>query len=411
MSEIILRGKELDRLLIMNRVKNKDLTMKEAGILLGLSCRQVGRLKKRIESMGNEGVHSLNKGGNRRIKEELRVSVVEILKNPLYEGFGPTLMSEYLKEKEGIRLSREKVRQMMMEEGLWKGRARRKARIHQSRERRPRFGELVQIDGSYHRWFEDRGTGCCLLVAVDDATSKIIGLRFCESETTLDYMALVKEHLERFGRPITYYCDRHSIFKTTRQNSADGRVQDTQFKRALGELGIELICANSPQAKGRVERANQTLQDRLIKWMRIQKIVTMEEANKCVDLFIQDYNGKFGVVPEKAFDAHRPLNCSGESLENSLSIQTSRKLSKNLEFSFENQIYQIQTKTKGYRLRQKNLKVCGCMDGGVKVFDQNELLAYKVIEKSSKTLVVDYKNINCVVDGFVQDSHLKEVSG
>jgi len=161
----------------------------------------------------------------------------------------------------------------MMEVGLWKGRSRQKARIHQSRDRRPRFRELVQIDGSPHDWFESRAPKCCLLVMIDDATSRLIFMRFEESETTFGYMRCVSgSHLKRYGRPVAYYSDRHSIFKTTREQCVDRMLQDTQLHRALKDLKIDLICANSPQAKGRVERANSTLQDRLIKEMRLKGI-------------------------------------------------------------------------------------------------------------------------------------------
>ncbi len=173
----------------------------------------------------------------------------------------PTFAAEKLNACEGLKLSKETLRQWMIAAGIWKKRTRKKAySIHQSRERRTRFGELVQIDGSHHDWFEGRGPKCCLLVFVDDATSRIIGLHFDKSETTLGYMHLIQQHLKHYGRPLAYYSDKHGIFKVTKKG-ANGKDQDTQLHRALKTLQIELICAHSSQAKGRVERNNQTLQD------------------------------------------------------------------------------------------------------------------------------------------------------
>lgn len=209
-----------------------------------------------------------------------------------YHDFGPTFASEKL-YLEGLQVSKETLRQWMIADGLWKGRVRKQARIHQCRERRARFGELVQIDGSHHDWFEGRAEKCCLLVFIDDATSKILGLRFEESETTLGYMRLMKETIERYGRPLAYYNDRHSIFKTTREQNVDGIFQDTQLRRALRGLQIEDICAHSPQANviktkddgetvGYVNRAQTGIFNQ---WLRnnVQLIANIERVNGSSD--------------------------------------------------------------------------------------------------------------------------------
>lgn len=278
-----LKEIDLDRVIIIQRLKDRLLTQVDAATQLGICERQVRRLLRRVESGGFEQLAPKYSGGNRLLKEEIKVQVIAAIREK-YADFGPTFAAEKLEQHEGLKVSKETLRKWMIEVGLWKGRSRKKARIHQSRERRSRFGELVQIDGSHHDWFEGRGSKCCLLVFIDDATGRLLGLYFDKSETTLGYMRVVKDHLRLYGRPLAYYSDRHSIFKTTREQSVDGRFADTQLHRALRELKIGLICAHSPQAKGRVERANQTLQDRLIKELRLRGISSIEQANAYIPI-------------------------------------------------------------------------------------------------------------------------------
>ena len=296
MNDLNLTEAELDRLLILHQVRDRSVTQKEAGKRLGISERQVRRLLKRINGKGASGIKPLAKGGNRSFDSSFKALVISKVKES-YPDFGPTLASEKLEERDRLKVNKETLRQWMIEESLWKGRSRKQARIHQSRPRRSRFGELVQIDGSHHNWFEGRGEKCCPLVFIDDATSKILNMRFDESETTLGYMTLIQQHLLTHGRPIAYYSDKHSIFKTTREQCLDGRIQDTQLHRALRSLQIELICAHSSQAKGRVERANKTLQDRLVKEMRLRNISSVEDANAFVPHFLLDYNQRFAAEP------------------------------------------------------------------------------------------------------------------
>ena len=241
----------MDKILIINQVKNGNMTQQEAGQQLNLSTRQVRRLLSRFCKEGAVGIKSKHKGGNRSISVDLKQKILTAVRER-YHDFGPTFAAEKLLEIEGLKISKESLRQWMISENLWKGRKRKQARIHQCRERRPRFGELVQIDGSHHDWFEGRCAKCCLLVFIDDATSKILGLRFEPRETTLGYMRLIKETVDFYGRPLAYYNDKHAIFKTTRDE--DNLFKDTQLRRALRSLHIEDICAHTPQAKGRVER-------------------------------------------------------------------------------------------------------------------------------------------------------------
>ena len=414
MTNIRLGEAEVDRFNIISEVNSRKLTQREASEMLGITTRQVHRLLIRVRSEGIAGIKSKHRGGNRLFSPEFKERILTAVRER-YQGFGPTFASEKLQSLEGLKISKETLRQWMMSSGLWNGRSRKRARIHQSRERRPRFGELVQIDGSHHDWFEGRSPKCCLLVFVDDATSQIIGLRFDETETTLGYMALVQEHLKTYGRPVAYYSDKHSIFKTTREHSIDSRFEPTQLHRALRALQIELICAHSSQAKGRVERANQTLQDRLVKEMRLRGISNIDDANAYAPEFIMGYNKQFGVAPANEQDAHRVVVSESATLKRVLSVQIERKLSKNLEFSLDCRTYQIITTTKGYRLRHKTVTICRHIDGTESVVADNKPLEFKTLESKTSVLTTDTKELNSVVDrilstGFLSVNQSKPVA-
>jgi hypothetical protein len=403
MEELLFNEVELEKLLILNQVKTRQITQREAGCKLSLSDRQIRRLLKQTESLGFTGIKPKPKGGNRAFEHDFKDSVLTIVRE-FYSDYGPTLASEKLDERHDLKVNKETLRQWMMEAGLWKGRARKRARIHQSRQRRSRFGEMVQIDGSHHDWFEGRAPKCCLYVFVDDATSRLLGLHFERSETTLGYMTLMESYLMAYGRPISLYSDKHSIFKTTREQNIDSYVQDTQLHRALRELSIELICAHSAQAKGRVERANGTLQDRLIKEMRFKNISSIEDANKYLPEFMEAYNRRFAVEASNPEDAHRALNKDAASLKRILSVQNTRKLTKNLEFSFNCSTYQIKTKTTGYRLRNKAVKICEQTDGAVVVLCDNQVLEYEIFMPFKQIKMADCKEINDVVDEVVAEN-------
>jgi len=295
----------------------------------------------------------------------------------------------------------------MIQEGFWKGKSRRKRVVHQQRMRRARRGELVQIDGSPHDWFEGRREKCCLLVWVDDATSQLLNLHFEEAETTQGYFYGMKEYLKKHGRPLCLYSDRHGIFRQN-QGSDLKELDDPQFKRAMKELDIELICANSPQAKGRVERANGILQDRLVKELRLQGINDLETANAFLPKFIEDYNQRFAVVPQNPMDAHQSALPDDESLDFILSHQALRKLSKNLELSYRNVIYQIQSPQAGYRLRQSSILVSENGEGVVTLWREGKSLPYTTITKQQRrTDILSHKEKNHRVDQVVKAQHKK----
>jgi transposase len=404
MADYHLSGKEMDRLLIIQQISNGSLTQDEAAECLGLSSRQVRRLLRRVQAEGPGGIKAKHLGGNRAFKAGFRQRVIEAV-SAKYPDFGPTFASEKLREVENLAINKETLRQWMMSVGLWKGRARKRARIHQCRERRPRFGELVQIDGSHHDWFEGRAAKCCLLVFIDDATGKVLGLHFDKSENTLGYMVLVKQHLLTYGRPVAYYSDKHSIFKQSREHCVDRQINDTQLHRALRALGIELICAHSSQAKGRVERVNQTLQDRLIKELRLRQLSTIESANAYMPEFIAAFNQRFSIPPTHPEDAHRPLYQDAVGLKRILSVHTQRKLSKNLEFSLEGITHQILTQTTGYRLRHKTITICEHTDGQKEVLCDGTSLEYQLLSKARGVREADAKGVNIVLDQLLYEAH------
>ena len=400
---IIIQEDIMDRVLILQKVVDKKMTQVEAGEEMKISERQVRRLIKRFKREGWEGLVVKKQKGNKRFSPEFKETVLRFIRHQYYD-FGPTFAAEKLKENQGMEVSKETLRQWMMTEALWKGKRRKKARIHQSRERRARFGELVQIDGSPHDWFEGRASKCCLIVMIDDATSKIIYMRFEESETTFGYMRCIEKHIKRYGRPLAYYSDRHSIFKTTREQCVDRLLKDTQLHRSLKELGIELICANSPQAKGRVERANSTLQDRLIKEMRLRGISTMDEGNDYLEEYMKQHNTKFSVEARNLEDAHRALSRTDKELELILSKRESRKVSKNLEFSLGKKVYQLQGIGNGYRLRQSHVTICETAQGVTKVMYDGKALQYTVFESKTGPREADCKDLNRIVDNLLTET-------
>jgi transposase len=254
--------KELSRLEVMHRLSEKRMSQKEAGEILQVGTRQIKRLLKSYHKQGATDLTSKQRGrkSNNRLSEAVKKKALDLLKSKSH-GFGPTLAHEKLVEKEKLKISTESVRQLMLAEDLWKSRQLKKIVTHQLRERRACFGELVQIDGSPHDWFEGRAVPCVLLVFIDDATGQLVQLQFVERESFFSYSQAAAGYFKRVGKPVAFYSDKHSVFRVN-QPSVGSRDAITQFARAMQELDIQIICANTPQAKGRVERANQTLQDR-----------------------------------------------------------------------------------------------------------------------------------------------------
>jgi len=394
---LTMSATELSRLEVMERLAEKRLSQKEAAEMLDVSVRQVKRLLRNYRQGGASGLVSQRRGksSNHQISAEVKQKVLDFLKGK-YRGFGPTLACEKLVEVEGVKISDESVRQMMISEALWKARKERKVRVHQMRERRACFGELVQIDGSPHAWFELRGPSCTLLVAIDDATGKLVGLLFVEQESFHNYARLVKAYFEHYGKPVAFYSDKHGIFRVNQVSVGTGEAL-TQFGRAMQDLDIAILCANSPQAKGRVERANQTLQDRLVKELRLQGISSMEQANTYLPEFIANFNQRFGVLPRSQHDAHRPL-AAPENLAHILAWQEPRTLSKNLTLQFKKVVYQIQTDRPTYALRNTQVTVCEDAIGQVTILYKAKPLAFTIFHKQEhQAEIVDTKEVDRVL--------------
>lgn len=367
--------KEAERLGVMRQIDKKTLTVQKGSEQLGLCLRQMKRVRKQYLEHGEKGLISQkkNKPSNRKISDEIRSRAVELLKTK-YVGFGPTLAGETLEKRDKVKVSAETLRTWMKEEGIWIAKKRKAGRVYQRRERRSRFGELLQGDASPHAWFEERGEKCALLQFVDDATGNTTTACFMPSETTEGYLNLLKEHLQKYGKPMALYVDKHSVFRVNRDELKKG-VGITHFGQVLKDLDIELICANSPQAKGRVERKNGVLQDRLVKEMRLQGINSIKEGNAFLPQFLEELNQRFGHEPASKEDAHRPLR-KRDDLEQMFFRKDVRKLSKDLTFQHKGILYLIETKTPN-RLKRAAISVFWKEGTAIQVYYNKTELKYK----------------------------------
>jgi transposase len=396
---IELTKKALHRLKVVEAVVEKRLKQREAAQQLGVTTRQVKRLIAKYKREGAQGLVSRRFGqaSNRRLKEPVYEQICTLLAER-YPDFGPTLAHEKLTELHQVDVSVETVRQLQIKFGLWKPKCRKQVRAFQLRERRSRFGELVQIDGSPHDWFEGRGPRCTLIVFIDDATGRLMELQFVRAETTMAYMEVLRRHLEQFGRPVALYSDRHSIFRINREEPANGNTL-TQFGRVLEALEIEAIHAHTPQAKGRVERANQTLQDRLVKEMRLRGINDMETANAFLPECIADYNRRFAVAPASDEDAHRPVTHTTRELDLLMCEHSERTLSKNLTLQYRNTLYQVQHSGTGHHLRGAKVTVCEHPNRKIVLLYRGRELPYTTYRKGKMPpRVEDEKTLNNRVD-------------
>lgn len=382
MDELLtMSKKELTRVEVIQKLEEKRLKQKEAAKQLSISERQVRRLLKAYRGQGKKGLVSKRRGkpSNNQLSEELVQEVRDLIYKH-YHDFGPTLAQEKLAERHGLKISRESVRRLMIAEGIWRAKKQQRMPVHQMRLRRACVGELVQIDGSPHAWFEDRGPACSLLVFIDDASGQLMHLHFTPVESTFGYFEATRQYLSLYGRPVAFYSDKHGIFRVNAKQALSGSGM-TQFGRAMKQLDIEIICANTPQAKGRVERANQTLQDRLVKELRLKNICNPQDANRFLPEYIQDFNQRFAVQPRSKHDVHRPLPFSEPELNRIFSIQESRCLSKNLTIQFNKVIYQIRTSRPSYALRKAQVTVCQDQQGAIEIIYKGKPLDYTIFHK------------------------------
>lgn len=377
--QLLMSAKERDRLQVVGQVRRGEVTQQKAGELLGISERQVRRSLGRYEAEGDAGLVHRARGrpSNRRVSGALKARAVVALRER-YADFGPTLAAEKLATHEGIVVSRETVRGWMIEAGLWEPR-RSKVKHRRWRPRRSCFGELVQMDTSEHAWFEGRAEREPVLInMIDDATGRVF-MRFFDSDSTHTNMTLLRDYIRRHGRPRAIYADKDSIFRVNREptlaEQLEGREAETQFGRALRELDIEYIAAHSPQAKGRVERSFGTLQDRLVKELRLRGISSIAEANAFLGReFIGDYNRRFAVKPASAADAHRKLK--GYDLDAILSYQETRVVQNDYTIRYDHVRYQIARDAVRPGLRKGTVTVQVRLDGTIRLWFRGQYLAF-----------------------------------
>lgn len=358
---LTMSAKETERINIMDNLIEKRIKQKHAARQLGISVRQVRRIMKRYKKEGAAGLIHLGRGkvSNRAIPQQERNRAIEIIKEH-YHDFGPTLAGEKLGEIHHLSFSDETVRKMMIEGHLWQPKKKRVKNSHPYRERRSCLGELVQLDGSPHDWFEGRAASCTLLAFIDDATGRIMDGCFVDYEGTWTLFAATEHYLCIHGKPLAFYVDKHSTFKINRQATIEENLKDqqaqSQFARAMDELGVEVIFANSPQAKGRVENLFGTLQDRLVKEMRLAGIKNKEEGTVFFrEVYLPRHNAKFAVIPQEKANLHRPLSAT-DDLARIFTIQSKRLVSKDLIVQYRNTRYQLLPEA-GYKYTLRHAQI------------------------------------------------------
>lgn len=379
---ITMKDTELEAYGIINQLIEKQINGTIAAKLLGLSVRQTKRLKARVVKEGAQGILHRNRGkeSNRKIKSAILEKAKKLLKEN-YSDFGPTFAQEKLEEIHKIKMSVESVRTIMTEEELWKPKVRRENGEYRTwRPRKECYGEMQQFDGSYHKWFEDRGEELCLLASIDDATGKITRAVFEDNEGVHAVFRFWRTYVEKLGKPLAVYLDRYSTYKVNHKNATDNHELLTQFQRASKELGIRLISAYSPQAKGRIERLFGTLQDRLVKELRVRGISDVETANKFLEeVFIPEFNARFSVVSAKQDDLHRPLSESEKNILSSIfSVRSTRIVNNDFTIQFKNQWYQLEKVQPLTVLRKDTVTVEERLDGTVHLGMRNKTLAYRI---------------------------------
>jgi hypothetical protein len=315
-----------------------------------------------------------------------------------YADFGPTFAAEMLRDRHGLRVSRETLRGWMSEAGLWRSRKHRR-QFHQPRLRREHFGELIQIDGSEHRWFEARGAPCTLLVFIDDATGRLMQLRFVAAESAFAYFEALNGYLATHGRPVAFYSDKHSVFRVAKSEAQGGQGM-TQFGRALAELNIEILCANSSQAKGRVERVNRTLQDRLVKELRLAGVSDPAAGNAFLPGFMAQFNERFATAAAKPENMHRPLNVAPERLAEVLCWREQRHVSQQLALSYERKRIILDESEITRGLVDKYVDIYAFPNGRIDVRWKGLSLSYRTFDKDQRVThaaIVENKRLGAVL--------------
>lgn len=376
--------RELKRVYVVQQALEKRIKQEKAAELLELSTRQIKRLVRRLKKEGPCGIiHKLRgRKSNRKHPEKLRERVIQLYKKH-YLGFGPTLAQEKLSERNQIRIGRETLRRWLLEGGDWE--PRKKGHKHREwRERKASFGEMIQMDGSHHDWLEGRGPKFVLMGYIDDATGNVFA-RFYDYEGTFPAMESFQRYVTRYGLPQSVYLDKHSTYQSPAQprwaKDGDGKKPQSQFERALETLGVRVIHADSPQAKGRVERLFGVFQDRLVKEMRLERIKTQEGANHFLIRYLSEYNRRFRKAPANAANLHRPLP-KRRDLKHILSIQKRRTLRNDNTIHHEKKLYLIENSWKGKRPRE--ILTEERLDGRLHLLDENRELRFREVKEAPR---------------------------
>lgn len=378
----MLRAKEIKRYQVIRKILDHEINQQEASEYLRITDRQVRRIVKRVRLYAEQGVIHQSRGqvGNRKKPAGFKRKVLELYQKSYWD-FGPTLASEKLLERDGVKVCDETLRLWLIKEGLWQYKKRKDPKERSRRTRKEHFGQMVQMDGSHHDWLEGRGPKLVLMGYIDDATNELYG-QFHDYEGTMPAMGGLKGYIKRYGLPASIYLDRHSTYKNNRRYRYTDwpfRDQDelTQFGRACHQLGIELIFAHSPQAKGRVERVFRTLQDRLTKELRLAQARSLDEANDLLRAYLPVFNGKFGIQAVKSTDVHRQPD-KRVDLDGILSVQTQRFLRNDRTVQHNKRWYQVTART-----RAKWITVFEYLDGSVVIKYGSQVLPYDLIQEPS----------------------------
>lgn len=398
MNDSLLRmsKRDIDRHDVLKRLIRKEIRRSYAAKLLRLTPRHVGRLKQAFLTSGIAALIHKQRGkpSHNRLPSKERLKITRLLKDR-YPDFGPSFAAEKLREIHKIDHDPKTIRAIQIKEGLWKPRRSRSKSEHRAwRQRRSAYGEMIQFDGSYHHWFEDRnGTGeVCLLVAIDDATGKIVKALFAPHEGLFPVMGFWKSFFETHGKPRSIYLDKFSTYKMNHSTAKENPDTKTQFHRAMESLHVELIFANSPQAKGRVERVNATLQDRLVKELRLAQVSSIEEGNKFLEeTFIPSFNARFASVPTSASNLHTELTLrEREALPHVLSRQEERSVNNDFTFSFRNQRYQLNKSQPVTICKKEVVTVEEWLDGSLHVRLRGKDLETSVLPERPKRAHVPF---------------------
>lgn len=388
---VTMSSRELSRYEIITKLINCQINGSTAARQLNLTVRHTRRLKGRIKQFGAKGLIHGNRGkpSNRRINKQV-IAKAKIFLKKHYSDFKPTFASEKLEERHKIKLGREKVRQIMIEAKLWKPKPRKTNKEYRTwRQRKEYYGEMQQFDGSYHKWFEERSQECCLLASIDDATGKVTQAQFIKHEGVKPAFAFWQRYAKTRGKPVNIYLDRHSTYKVNHKSLFDDPKVLTQFERAMKDLDIQIIHARSPQAKGRIERLFGTLQDRLIKELRLEKINTIEEANRFLEeIFIPRFNQKFAVVPVKSKNLHKPLTrIDKTNLDKVFSVQNTRIVNNDFTIRFKGQWFQLAEKQPTLVLRKSKVLIEERLDGELFISLKDKYLDYSTLPERPQKVV------------------------